>query len=147
MHFVMFDIEHFKIKKLLSYRHDGEKEVKNMSFANKYNKGNIIFDIDTKDYAFMDGYDFVKSKGSNVVKIDGLYINNKGMYDDHPVAIIKSEKRLVDLPSHMTDTVREILKDSESITLIKKGLVGIKAHEYVDKKYKKNCVGFEWVDL
>lgn len=118
-----------------------------MSFANKYNKGNIIFDIDIKDYVFTDGYDFVKNHGSNVVKIDGLYINNKGMYDDHPVAIVNSEKLLVDLPSHMTDTVREILKDSESIILIKKGLVGIKAHEYVDKKYKKNCVGFEWCDL
>lgn len=28
MHFVMFDIEHFKIKILLAHRHDGEKEVK-----------------------------------------------------------------------------------------------------------------------
>lgn len=118
-----------------------------MSFANKYNKGNIIFDIDITNYVFTDGYDFVKNHGSNVVKIDGLYINNKGMYDDHPVAIVNSEKLLVDLPSYMTDTVREILKDSESINLIKKGLVGIKAHEYVDKKYKKNCVGFEWCDL
>lgn len=118
-----------------------------MSFANKYNKGTKIFDIDIKDYEFMDGYDFVKKYGSNAVKIDGLYINNKGIYDDHPVAIITSEKRLVDLPSHMADTVRDILKDSESITLIKKGLVGIKAHEYVDKKYKKNCVGFDWCDL
>ena len=27
MHFIMFDVEHFKIK-LLAYRHDGEKEVK-----------------------------------------------------------------------------------------------------------------------
>lgn len=141
-------MKHFeKIKKWLSYRHDGEKRGKNMSFASKYNKGTKIFDIDITDYAFMDGYDFVKKYGSNAVKIDGLYINDKGIYEDHPVAIITSEKRLVDLPSHMTDTVRDILKDSESITLIKKGLVGIKAHEYVDKKYKKNCVGFDWCDL
>ena len=124
-----------------------ERKRKNMSCASKYNKGNIIFDIDIKDYDFMDGYKFVEKNGSNVVKIDGLYINKKGHYNDHPVAIIKSEKTLLDLPSHMTATVREILKDSESITLIKKGLVGIKAHEYVDKKYKKNCVGFEWCDL
>lgn len=143
----MFHVKHFeKIKFAVLSAHRGERG-KIMSFAQKYNKGSVIFDIDIKDYVFTDGYDFVKNHGSNVVKIDGLYINNKGMYDDHPVAIIKSEKLLVDLPSHMTDTVREILKDSESITLIKKGLVGIKAHEYVDKKYKKNCVGFEWCDL
>lgn len=118
-----------------------------MSFASKYNKCTKIFDIDIKDYEFMDGYEFVKNYGSGAVKIDGLYINNKGMYEDHPVAIIKSEKMLVDLPAHMTEVVSEILKDSESITLIKKGLVGIKAHEYIDKKYKKNCVGFEWCDM
>lgn len=124
-----------------------EGKRKNMSFASKYNKGNINFDIDIKDYDFMDGYEFVEKNGSNVVKIDGLYINKKGLYHDHPVAIIKSEKTLLDLPSHMTATVKDILKDSESIDLIKKGLVGIKAHEYVDSKYHKNCVGFEWVDL
>ena len=118
-----------------------------MSFANKYNKGNVIFDIDIKDYEFMDGYNFLEKYGSNIVKIDGLYINKKGHYNDHPVAIIKSEKTLLDLPSHMTATVKDILKDSESIDLIKKGLVGVKAHEYVDGKYHKNCVGFDWCDL
>ena len=118
-----------------------------MSFAEKYNKVNTIFNIDIKDFSFMDGYDFIAKYGSNAVKIDGLYINKKGMYSDHPVAIIASEKILLDLPSHMTDTVNEVLTDSESIDLIKKGLVGIKAHEYVDKKYHKRCVGFEWCDL
>ena len=47
----------------------------------------------------------------------------------------------------MTNTVNEVLTDSESIDLIKKGLVGLKAHEYIDKKYNKRCIGFEWCDL
>lgn len=118
-----------------------------MGFAEKYNKFNTIFDIDIKDFEFMDGYDFIAKYGDNIVKIDGLYINKKGMYNDHPVAIIESEKILLDLPSHMTDTVKEVLTDSESIDLIKKGLVGLKAHEYVDNTYHKQCVGFEWCDL
>ena len=118
-----------------------------MGFAEKYNKVNTIFDIDIKDFEFMDGYGFIEKYGDNVVKIDGLYINKKGMFKDHPVAIIASEKILLDLPSHMTDTVNEVLTDSESIGLIKKGLVGLKAHEYIDKKYHKRCVGFEWCDL
>ena len=118
-----------------------------MGFAEKYNKFNAIFDIDIKDFEFMDGYGFISKYGDNVVKIDGLYINKKGMYNDHPVAIIASEKILLDLPSHMTDTVNEVLTDSESIDLIKKGLVGLKAHEYVDKTYHKRCVGYEWFDL
>ena len=124
-----------------------ERGLKNMGFAEKYNKFNAIFDIDIKDFEFMDGYGFISKYGDNVVKIDGLYINKKGMYNDHPVAIIESEKILLDLPSHMTDTVNEVLTDSESIDLIKKGLVGLKAHEYVDNTYHKQCVGFEWCDL
>ena len=118
-----------------------------MSFADKYNKGNVVFDIDIKDFEFMDGYDFISKYGDNVVKIDGLYINKKGMYNDHPVAIMVNENVLLDLPSHMTDVVNDILEDAESIALIKKGLVGLKAHEYVYKKYHKRCVGFEWCDL
>ena len=118
-----------------------------MSFAEKYNKFNAIFDIEIKDFKFMDGYEFIAKFGGNAVKIDGLYINKKGLYNDHPVAIMANDKILLDLPSHMTDTVNEVLTDSESIDLIKKGLVGLKAHEYIDKKYNKRCVGFEWCDL
>lgn len=118
-----------------------------MGFSEKYNKVNTIFDIDIKDFEFMDGYNFIEQYEDNVVKIDGLYINKKGVYKDHPVAIIATEKILLDLPSHMTDTVKVILMDSESIDLIKKGVVGLKAHEYVDKKYHKRCIGFEWCDL
>ena len=95
----------------------------------------------------MDRYDFIEKFGAHVVKTAGLYINKTGNYNSHPVAIIADEKILLDLPSHMTDTVNEVLKDSESIDLIKKGLVGLKAHEYVDKTYHKRCVGFEWCDL
>ena len=118
-----------------------------MSFAEKYNKGNVVFDIEIKDYEFMNGYDFIAKYGNNAVKVDGLYINKKGMYKAHPVAIIASEKVLVDLPAHMTDVVNEILNDAESINLIKKGVVGLKAHEYTDSKYHKKCVGFDWCDL
>ena len=118
-----------------------------MSFAEKYNKGNVIFDIDIKDFEFMSSYDFIAKYGNNAVRVDGLYINKKGMYKAHPVAIIVSEKALVDLPAHMTEVVNEILNDAESINLIKKGVVGLKAHEYTDSKYHKKCVGFDWCDL
>lgn len=118
-----------------------------MGFAEKYNKVTTIFNIDIKDFSFINGYEFIAKYGSNAVKIDGLYINKKGMFKDHPVAIIASEKMLLDLPSHMTDTVKEVLQDAESINLIKKGLVGIKAHEYFDSVYHKRCIGFDWCDL
>ena len=118
-----------------------------MSFANKYNKGNIIFDIDITDFSFMKLSDIYTSYGKNVIKVDGLYINKKGKFDPHPVAINIEEKMLIDLPEHMTETVEEILKDGESISLIIRGCVGLRATKYIDKKYKKICYSAEWVDL
>ena len=118
-----------------------------MSFAKKYNKVNTIFDIDINDFEFIDGYDFIATYGARTIPINGLYINKKGIYKDHPVAILVDEKKLLDLPSHMTETVKEILSDDESINLIKKGMVGVKAHTYTDTKYHKECVGFDWCDL
>ena len=118
-----------------------------MSFANKYNKGNIIFDIDITDFNFMKLSDIYTSYGKNVIKVDGLYINKKGKFNPHPVAINVEEKMLIDLPEHMTEVVEEILKDGESISLIKKGYVGLRATRYADKKYKKTCYSAEWVDL
>lgn len=118
-----------------------------MSFANKYNNGNIIFDIDISDFSFSKLSDIYTSYGKNVIKVNGLYINKKSKFSPHPVAINVEEKMLIDLPEHMTETVEEILKDSESISLIKRGCVGLRAQKYTDKKYKKTCYSAEWVDL
>lgn len=118
-----------------------------MSFAGKYNKGNRIFDIDTKDFAFAKLEDLFATSKYAVHKIDGLYINDGGKYKPHPVAVVAESALLVDLPSHMTDTVKEALADAESINLIKKGHVGFKVRQYTDKTYGKTCYSAEWVDL
>lgn len=118
-----------------------------MSFAQKYNKGNVVFDIDITNFRFIKLEDIYSIYGKKEVKVDGLYINKKSNFNPHPVAINIEEKMLIDLPEHMTETVNEILKDSESISLIKKGCVGLRAQKYTDKKYKKTCYSAEWVDL
>ena len=76
-----------------------------MSFAQKYNKGNIIFDIDITDFNFIKLEDIYSLYGKNVIKVDGLYINKKGNYNPHPVGINIEEKMLIDLPQHMTTTI------------------------------------------
>ena len=38
-----------------------------MSFAKKYNKGNVIFDIDISDFSFMKLSDIYTSYGKNVI--------------------------------------------------------------------------------
>lgn len=118
-----------------------------MKFSEKYNKGNRIFDIDTKDFAFAKLEDLFAIGKDKTYKVDGLYINNGGRFNPHPVAVVTESALLVDLPSHMTDTVKEVLNDAESINLIKKGCVGFKVRQYTDKVYGKTCYSVEWVDL
>lgn len=118
-----------------------------MKFSEKYNKGSRVFDIETKDFVFAKLSELYAINKDNVHILDGLYINNGGNFDDHPVAILSDERWLVDLPSHMTDTVKDVLNDAESIDLIKKGCVGFKIRQYTDKKYGKTCYSVEWVDL
>ena len=118
-----------------------------MSFTEHYNKVNNIFDIDISDFQFIKLKDVLSQFGKNPIKVDGLYINNKSDYGPHPVAINKDHGLLIDFPSHMTDVVNEILKDAESISLIKKGCVGLRAQKYTSKKFNKVCYGVEWVDL
>lgn len=118
-----------------------------MKFSEKYNKGSRVFDIETKDFVFTKLAELYAIDKDAEHKVDGLYINNGGKFDAHPVAIVSESAMLVDLPSHMTDTVKEVLNDAESIDLIKKGCVGFKVRQYTDKKYNKTCYSVEWVDL
>lgn len=118
-----------------------------MKFSEKYNKGSRVFDIETKDFVFVKLEELFAIDKDADHKIDGLYINDGGKYKAHPVAIVAESAMLVDLPSHMTETVNDILADAESINLIKKGCVGFKVRQYTDKNYGKTCYSVEWVDL
>lgn len=118
-----------------------------MKFSEKYNKGNRIFDVDTKDFIFVKLEDLFAIDKDKTYKVDGLYINDGGLFKPHPVVVVSESGLLVDLPSHMTDTVKEVLNDSESINLIKKGCVGFTVRQYTDKTYGKTCYSVEWVDL
>lgn len=118
-----------------------------MKFSERYNKGARGFNIETKNFEFATLGELFAIDADKVYKVDGLYINKKGRYDPHPVAIVSDLERLVDFPSHMTGTVDDVLKDAESIDLIKKGHVGFKIRQYRDEQYCKMCYTVEWVDL
>ena len=143
----MFHYVNLLLKQAYKSKKYKREEVIYMKFSEKYNKGARVFDIETKDFEFATLSGLYDDNADKVYKLDGLYINKKGMYDPHPVAVVSDLELLVDLPSHMTDTVNEILKDAESIDLIKKGCVGFKIRQYRDEKYGKTCYSAEWVDL
>ena len=119
-----------------------------MGLMDKFNKGGVPFDIDIAGFTFVDLKSlYKKSPAGEVFKIDGLYINKKSSYGDHPVAILVKEEFLVDLPAHLVEDVKLMLQDPEVIEAIKNGNVGFTIHEYDQKQYKKKCYGIHWEDI
>lgn len=114
-----------------------------MGLMNKFNKGGIDWGIETKDLPYRELKEY--NVGDTIV-IKGLFINRKGNFDDHPVAII--DGALLDLPSHLHDAATEILADSEVVEAIKDGKVGVKVRSYdADKFGKKDLRSVEWIDI
>lgn len=116
------------------------------SFASKFNK--TTFGIDTTDFQYTKLADIFNSESEgckNVVhKINGLYVH-KSQLGDRPVIIDEENKRLVNLPNHTAETVREILADDEAVQTIKDGKVGYTIYEY--ESHGKKCYSISFVDL
>lgn len=116
------------------------------SFASTFNK--TTFGIDTTDFQYTKLADIFNSEyegGKDVVhKINGLYVH-KSKLGDSPVIIDEENKRLVNLPSHTAETVREILADDEAVETIKAGKVGYTIYEY--ESHGKKCYSISFVDL
>lgn len=116
------------------------------SFASKFNRS--TFGIDTTDFQYTKLADIFNSEnegGKDVIhNINGLYVH-KSQLGDSPVIIDEKNKRLVNIPSHTADTVREILADDEAVETIKAGKVGYTIYEY--ESHGKKCYSFSFVDL
>ena len=118
-----------------------------MGLMDKYNKGGIRFNVDIEGFTFCnlkDLYDRVKDE---LIPINGIYINTKGRFDNHPVAIVSAYSLLVDLPPHLTADVEEMLKDEEVVDAIRNNKVGFTIHEYTQETYNKKCYGIHWEDI
>ena len=119
-----------------------------MSFANRHNKGGIdwkIGDLKTDSFQFWKREECYKEAPDKTYKLRGIYINKKGKFGDHPVAIL--DDRFMDFPDYMTDEVKEILTSEEDIADIIAGRVGFTLEQYTDKNFGRECVGVRWVDL
>lgn len=117
-----------------------------VTFANKFNK--TSFKIDTTNFEYIKLADIFNSKengGKDVVHpVNGVYVH-KSQLGDSPVIIDADNKKLVNLPSHMAETVREILADDEAVETIKAGKVGYTIYEY--ESHGKQCYSISFVDL
>lgn len=118
------------------------------TFASKFNK--VGFGFDTSNFEYIKLADIFNSndKGGNDVvhPINGIFVHaSKNGLGDSPVIIDAEAKKLVNLPSHMAETAREILADSEAVEAIKNGKVGYTIYEY--ESHGKKCYNVSFVDL
>lgn len=101
-----------------------------MSFAKKHNQGKNPFNFELKgDMPFKKPAELVDDNGlDKVYQIKGFYINKHGKFGDEPVIV--TDGCLVNAPSHMVNTVKDIMSDSESVHLVNNGEAWFKFYHY-----------------
>lgn len=114
-----------------------------MSIAAKYNKGGIDWGINTKEFEFKKLSTF---NVGQVIPVRGIFINHKSQFGDSPAII--TDNCNVNLPHHMADTIKEMLRDQELIDAIKACKVGAKVEQYTPKnRPDMTAYSVEWCDL
>lgn len=114
-----------------------------MSFAKQFNK--VTFSVDTTGYEYCKLKDLYNAKTKDkVYRLDGLFVNRSPL-GLSPVFICSDLKKLVNIPSHLTETAQAILSDVDAVEEIEGGKVGFTIYTY--ESHKKECYGIKFVDL
>jgi hypothetical protein len=118
------------------------------SFASQYNRTRL-FDIDTEGLEYHELSD-IFSNEDEVFHVEGIYINNKGLFDPRPCVVANSGdfRGYVNLPAHLTQNCEEILRDTNAVKAINAGRVGFTIYRYYAKNYNdRECYSIRWVDI
>lgn len=123
-----------------------------MGIANKYNKQGNKFNYQipkNSNHIFVKASELYYLPDNNAgVVIRSMYLNSKGKYGDHGVIICDKPEILIDCPSHMTDTIREMCKDEEVMEAVNAGKLAVRAYEYATKNAASGkAYGLEFIDL
>lgn len=109
-----------------------------------YNKG-LSFNADFEGKEFAKLEDLYSRDGAGAIyPLQGLFINTKSKFGDKPYAC--TEKDLVDLPTYLEPTVKQMITDPEVIAEVNSGIVGITIRTYDHKKYGV-CYTIDFVEL
>lgn len=117
-----------------------------MSFAKRFNTptASFTFEMDGKDLPFCDLKQLAETNGIDAVyQLKMIYINKGGRYGDAPCLV--TANNIVNAPSHMLATCKDVLSDQPSVTMINDGYVGFKLYAYTNKFGDQYAV--EWVDI
>lgn len=117
-----------------------------MSIADKYNKTKVFNFTIPSEYQYHSLSDLFEKNGKNkTYPVKALYINKKSRYGDAP--IVATDECLVNLPSHLLDTVKEMINDDELVDAVNAGKFGFTIYTYENKQRKELCFSVNWVDM
>lgn len=120
-----------------------------MSFASKHKKGGIQWGIDTTDFEYFKLEDLFKKDGADATyQLCGVFINRnkteKELKEYGPSVVAILGDKLVNLPSHMADEVKDIMADEEDVADIKAGNVWFRIRSY--ESHGKTCYSPDWLE-
>lgn len=119
---------------------------KKFSFAKIYNTERL-FDIDTSSFEYVSLQElFEDVDGDTEYKfpVRAIYINTKSEFGDAPV--IATDNCYVNIPQHMLETCRAILRDPAAVQAINDGAVAFTVYEYEQKRFGRKCYSIRWAD-
>lgn len=115
------------------------------NLLNKYNKRSL-FNYDKeidRDYCKL--VDLVECNGIEAVyTLEAIFINSKSKFGEAPILV--TSQWLVNAPSHLINTVKQMMDDTEIVEMINQRKVGFKIYSYVDSN---SVIRFsvEWVEV
>ena len=110
----------------------------------QFNKRSL-FDYDNtvvRDYCKLS--DLVECNGIDAVyTVEALFINTKSKFGDAPVLV--TSQWLVNGPSHLTQTVQQMINTPELVEMVNARKVGFKVYQYTSNNNIYYSV--EWVEV
>ena len=114
-----------------------------MGIADKYNKVTNRFEFQSDStFDFFRLSDLYNEDPEAVHIVRALWVNEGGNYGPTPVATL--EDRYINLPKHLTDTVKDMIADSEAVDAINAQKLGFKVRTY--ESNGNTCYSVTFVD-
>ena len=106
-----------------------------------------LFNVDSKDFPFVELRDIVKENGHTVLKVQGVFVYHLAKKNkDRPCLI--ADSHCISLPDHCMEDVRKILSNTDYIDAINAGKCGFQTSEYEDlKNGNGTCYSGSFIDI
>lgn len=112
----------------------------------KLNKVVVTFKNAKKDLSFKKVNEVTLNE---VYKVNGIFFyENKRYGDSYFISLEKGNDFFnFDLPKGQNENAKRICTDVDSVNAINNGECGVKINTYHSKKYNRECVNIEWVNI